>query len=90
MTQFLRRVSVTEQLIYYEGQVSGLGIYFTSICKASFLIISHVAIISIAILRLKLCYRSIMSLEFIFIALFCSTYKTGRVFLLGFVLHDGV
>lgn len=88
-TQFLTRVSVTRQLIYYEGHGNGLGIYFTSICKTFILIISPVAIISIVLLRFKICYRSIISPEFIFIALYCRSYKNSLVSLLGLVLHDG-
>lgn len=61
MTPFLRRVSVTKQLIYYEEQGNGLNIYFTSNCKVSFLIISHVAFIFIILLRLKFYYPSIMN-----------------------------
>ena len=89
MTPFLRRVSVTKRLIYYEGHGNGLDIYFTSTYKASISIISHVAIISIVLLHFKICYRSIVSPEFIFIALYCRPYKNGLVFLLGLVLHDG-
>jgi hypothetical protein len=89
MTPFLRRVSITKQLIYYEEQGNGLDIYFTSNCKVSFLIISHVAFIFIILLRLKFYYPSIMNPEFIFIALFFISYKSGLVFLLGLVLHDG-
>lgn len=88
-TPFLMRISVTRQLIYYEGHGNGLGTYFTSNCKSFILIINLVAIISIVLLRFKICYRSIISPEFIFIALYCRSYKNGLVTLLGLVLHDG-
>jgi len=70
ITPFLRRVSVTKQFIYYEGHGNGIRIYFTSICKASILIISYVAIITIVLLGFKIWYRSIMNPEFIFTALY--------------------